>query len=79
MPHMLKKRTPYGLLMSVGSLIEPLKENELLQEKHIEGPWSDWWRMARSDDFYSEDTYILSPAEFSRARHASSKLNPTQP
>ncbi|PKH57030.1 FMN-binding glutamate synthase family protein [Shewanella sp. Choline-02u-19] len=75
MPHMLKRRTPYGLLMSVGSLIKPLKENDLVDEKPIEGPWREWWRMANSEDFYSEDTYILSPAEFSRARHASNNVN----
>ncbi|MCL1145757.1 FMN-binding glutamate synthase family protein [Shewanella marinintestina] len=66
-PHMLKRRTPYGLLMSVGSLIEPLKPNELLKGEKIAGPWNDWWSMAQAEDFYSEDVYILSPAELSRS------------
>ncbi|GIU07953.1 MULTISPECIES: FMN-binding glutamate synthase family protein [unclassified Shewanella] len=65
-PHMLKRRTPYGLLMSVGSLIEPLKVNDLLNENELAGPWNNWWHMAQTEDFYSEDTYILSPAELSR-------------
>ncbi|ABV87117.1 FMN-binding glutamate synthase family protein [Shewanella pealeana] len=65
-PHMLKRRTPYGLLMSVGSLIEPLKENDLTSENQISGPWNHWWSMAQTEDFYSEDVYILSPAELSR-------------
>lgn len=65
-PHMLKRRTPYGLLMSVGSLIEPLQSNDLINENNIAGPWSEWWRMAQSEDFYSEDLYILSPAELTR-------------
>ncbi|GIU14973.1 FMN-binding glutamate synthase family protein [Shewanella sp. MBTL60-007] len=65
-PHMLKRRTPYGLLMSVGSLIEPLQANDLINENQIAGPWNEWWRMAQTEDFYSEDLYILSPAELTR-------------
>ncbi|GIU48520.1 FMN-binding glutamate synthase family protein [Shewanella sairae] len=68
-PQMLKRRTPYGLLMSVGSLIEPLKPNELLNDNDIAGPWNDWWNMAQTNDFYSEDVYILSPAELSRPKN----------
>jgi len=71
---MLKKRTPYGLLMSVGSLVEPLKENDLVDKKHIDGPWEQWWAMSNSQSFYHEDTFILSPAEFSRAKHNSVNL-----
>ncbi|MDB2385940.1 FMN-binding glutamate synthase family protein [Shewanella sp.] len=74
LPHMLKKRTPYGLLMSVGSLVEPLKENDLVDKKHIDGPWEQWWAMSNSQSFYNEDTFILSPAEFSRAKHNSVNL-----
>ncbi|ABZ77041.1 ferredoxin-dependent glutamate synthase [Shewanella halifaxensis HAW-EB4] len=70
-PHMVKRRTPYGLLMSVGSLIEPLQTNDLLNEKPLAGPWNEWWRMAQTEDFYSEDLYILSPAELSRPRKPS--------
>ncbi|MCL1137009.1 FMN-binding glutamate synthase family protein [Shewanella pneumatophori] len=67
-PHMLKRRTPYGLLMSVGSLIEPLQSNDLVNGKSLAGPWNEWWNMAQAEDFYSEDVYILSPAELSRPR-----------
>ncbi|WP_028766994.1 FMN-binding glutamate synthase family protein [Shewanella fidelis] len=67
-PHMLKRRTPYGLLMSVGSLIEPIQKNELINGTKLAGPWNTWWHLAQADDFYSEDVYILSPAELSRPR-----------
>ncbi|MCK8046656.1 FMN-binding glutamate synthase family protein [Shewanella sp. 1CM18E] len=67
-PHMLKRRTPYGLLMSVGSLIEPLQSNDLVNGESLAGPWNEWWNMAQAEDFYSEDVYILSPAELSRPR-----------
>ena len=69
-PHMLKRRTPYGLLMSVGSLIQPLQMNDLVNENKVAGPWNEWWRTAQAEDFYCEDVYILSPAELSRPRNA---------
>ncbi|MGS0688977.1 FMN-binding glutamate synthase family protein [Shewanella sp. 30m-9] len=68
-PHMLKRRTPYGLLMSVGSLIQPLQLNDLVNENKVAGPWNEWWRTAQAEDFYCEDVYILSPAELSRPRN----------
>ena len=33
LPQMMKRRSPYGLLMSVGSLIKPLHEGEILENK----------------------------------------------
>jgi glutamate synthase domain-containing protein 2 len=62
LPQMIKRRTPYGLQMSVGSLIKPLKENELLQNMP-QGNWQIWWQQASSEQFYVYDTAILKPQE----------------
>lgn len=63
MPQMLKRRTPYGLLMSTGSLVGPLEKDSLLTETNLHAPWTDWWHQANSDHFFADDIYVLSPAE----------------
>lgn len=60
-PHMIKKRTPNGLLMPVGTLIAPLKPNALLDETHAGKPWQEWWERSRSDQFFVEDDYYMVP------------------
>ncbi|QFU22318.1 FMN-binding glutamate synthase family protein [Shewanella eurypsychrophilus] len=67
MPQMVKRRSPYGLLMSVGSLIEPLAPNALIDDsadRLVDEVWSAWWSTSRSDQFYADDLYVLTPAEF---------------
>lgn len=63
MPQMLKRRTPYGLLMSTGSLVGPLEQGNLLSEDKLQSPWKEWWLQAKSDHFFADDIYVLSPAE----------------
>jgi glutamate synthase domain-containing protein 2 len=63
MPQMLKRRSPYGQLISGGNLIPPLEAKILLSEGRLEGAWKEWWQQAHSEDFYAEDNYVLRPAE----------------
>ncbi|WP_076409222.1 FMN-binding glutamate synthase family protein [Shewanella sp. UCD-KL12] len=63
MPQMIKRRSPYGLLISAGSLIKPLSPNALTENKALDEVWSTWWSSCCSEQFYSDDLYILSPAE----------------
>ncbi|MEH6652006.1 MAG: FMN-binding glutamate synthase family protein [Motiliproteus sp.] len=61
--NMLKRRTPYGLLMSAGSLMPPLTDKVLLSDSQELGPWQEWWKQANSDEFYAEDIQIMTPIE----------------
>jgi glutamate synthase domain-containing protein 2 len=62
-PQMLKRRSPYGQLISGGNLVPPLKAESLLTKGAVDGAWAQWWQQAQSDDFFAEDNYILRPAE----------------
>lgn len=64
-PQMIKRRSPYGLLISWGSLITPLANGALLENK-CDDAWSAWWASCNADQFYVEDLYFLKPAEFNR-------------
>lgn len=61
--NMLKRRTPYGLLMSTGGLVNCMVKNSLLDETQDLGAWSQWWKQASSESFYADDIYVISPAE----------------
>ena len=63
-PQMIKRRSPYGLLISTGSLIRPLDNNALIENRCDEA-WSNWWKSCSAEQFYVEDLYFLKPAEFS--------------
>lgn len=63
-PRMIKRRSPYGLLISTGSLIAPLEPNAIIEERVNDSAWSSWWQQCSAEAFYCEDTYILTPAEF---------------
>lgn len=63
-PQMIKRRTPYGLQISTGSLVEPIKLNALL-EGNVNEVWNQWWQQATAEDFYCDDIYVLPPLEFS--------------
>ncbi|QYK02908.1 FMN-binding glutamate synthase family protein [Shewanella psychrotolerans] len=63
-PGMIKRRSPYGLLISTGSLVAPLEPNAIIEEKVNDTAWSSWWQQCKAEEFYCEDTYILTPAEF---------------
>lgn len=61
--HMLKRRTPYGLLRSVGSLNLPLHHEQLIQQQGLDANWVTWWSQARSESFFVLDNVPLQPAE----------------
>jgi glutamate synthase domain-containing protein 2 len=63
MPHMVKRRTPYGQLMPSGNLLPPLEDQDLLRESDISDTWKEWWQQAQSVDFYAEDNIMLHPTE----------------
>ncbi|GIU41556.1 glutamate synthase [Shewanella colwelliana] len=63
-PNMLKRRSPYGLLISSGSLVAPLAHNALLTGHTQDSAWTTWWQQCSAVQFYCEDTYVLTPAEF---------------
>ena len=72
MPQMIKRRSPYGRLISVGSLSKPLKPNALLnmteptnnsEQSNDYSPWQHWWQSASAEQFYVPDDFILQPEE----------------
>ncbi|WP_028772427.1 FMN-binding glutamate synthase family protein [Shewanella waksmanii] len=63
---MIKRRSPYGLLISSSSLIQPLQANALLEGNISDPAWLTWWDSCSSEQFYCEDTYVLKPAEFTQ-------------
>ena len=63
LPQMIKRRSPHGLLMPVGSLIAPLKANTLVDGQINEEPWQQWWQNSRADQFYVDDHYVMAPSE----------------
>ncbi len=65
-PQMIKRRTPYGLLMSAGSMVKPLSHAELVEERAT-GVWQHWWQSASSEGFFVYDDLMLTPAELSTA------------
>ncbi|WP_338591080.1 FMN-binding glutamate synthase family protein [Shewanella khirikhana] len=65
-PQMIKRRTPYGLLMSAGSMVKPLSHAELAEERAT-GVWQHWWQSASSEGFFVYDDLMLTPAELSTA------------
>ncbi|MCG9721061.1 FMN-binding glutamate synthase family protein [Shewanella sp. Isolate7] len=73
-PRMIKRRSPYGLLISTGSLVAPLTHNAIIEEKLQGTAWASWWQQCTAEDFYCEDTYILTPAEFGLSRRRDSTL-----
>ena len=75
-PQMIKRRSPYGGQLSMGSLVAPLPEKGLLAPKDntldIDESWVHWWKSSSAEQFYVEDLFILKSAEFHqpRANHA---------
>lgn len=67
LPQMIKRRSPYGTQMSIGSLIAPLKANALVDNQVLDGPWQQWWQSSSAEQFYVFDDAILLPPEFSQS------------
>ena len=55
MPQMIKRRTSNGLLSPVGSMVAPLKTNNLIDGNDITEPWQHWWSQCHADSFYVYD------------------------
>jgi len=71
-PQMIKRRSPYGRLISTGSLSKPLGVNDLLNMSELskvslqsndDSPWQHWWNSCSAEQFYVEDDFILQPKE----------------
>jgi len=63
-PNMIKRRTPYGLSMSLGAIVPLLQPSELLKKANpVAAPWSIWWQQANSDSFYVHDNCVLTSPE----------------
>jgi glutamate synthase domain-containing protein 2 len=74
--NMIKRRTPNGMLESNTHTLPELTSKQLLadeltQEHYqknsqaLTGMWATWWKAARSDSFYIQDTAPLYPPELS--------------
>ena len=61
--NMIKRRSPYGMQMSIGSLTAPLSENALIDGSVEEETWQHWWQQSSAESFYAADTNILYAAE----------------
>jgi glutamate synthase domain-containing protein 2 len=58
MPQMIKRRSSDGLLMPVASLVEPLTNNELINNKDASEPWQHWWNQSSAESFYVYDNHV---------------------
>ncbi len=67
-PQMVKKRSPYGGQMSMGSLIAPLPLNALIDNAEVDEKWEYWWQVSSAEQFYIDDIYILKSPEFHQAK-----------
>ena len=63
LPQMIKRRSPYGLLMSMGSLIKPIVPNALIEHGQLDDAWQIWWDSCSAEQFYAEDVFFLMPPE----------------
>ncbi|HCH68890.1 MAG TPA: FMN-binding glutamate synthase family protein [Colwellia sp.] len=67
-PQMIKKRSPYGAQMSMGSLVEPLAFRALIDNVEVDESWQHWWQASSAEQFYVEDLFILKSPEFHQAK-----------
>ena len=67
-PQMIKRRSPYGAQMSMGSLVEPLPERALIENLEVDESWKHWWQASSAEQFYVSDLFILKSPEFHQAK-----------
>ena len=67
-PQMIKRRSPYGAQMSMGSLVEPLAFRALIDNVEVDESWQHWWQASSAEQFYVEDLFILKSPEFHQAK-----------
>lgn len=60
--NLIKRRSSNGLLITGGSIIEPL-QNGCLCQNEGQGKWSKWWNKANADSFYVKDDIDILPIE----------------
>lgn len=70
-PQMIKKRSPYGGQMSLGSFVEPLESNALVDNVAVDESWLQWWQASSAEQYYVDDLFILKSPEFHQG-----KVNP---
>jgi glutamate synthase domain-containing protein 2 len=67
-PQMIKRRSPYGTQMSLGSLVTQLKTKELLDVEvgcgELDESWQHWWDASSAEQFYVDDLFVLRSPEF---------------
>ncbi len=72
LPQMIKKRSPYGTQMSLGSLVTQLKPNDLLNTRtvhsELDESWQYWWQASSPEQFYVDDLFVLRSPEFHQPR-----------
>ena len=76
LPQMIKRRSPYGLQISTGSVLEPLKHKALINGSLAQtspetssldkSHWQQWWDSSSADTFFVYDMDILTPLELRR-------------
>ena len=75
-PQMIKRRSPYGMQMTMGSLVTPLSLNALikpeLNEMELDESWQHWWNTSSAEQFYVDDLFILKAPEFHQAKASQS-------
>jgi len=71
-PQMVKRRSPYGGQLSMGSLVKQLPEKGLLAAKlnelDIDESWQHWWQSSSAEQFYVDDFFILKSPEFHQGK-----------
>ncbi|MBU2871677.1 FMN-binding glutamate synthase family protein [Colwellia sp. E2M01] len=71
-PQMVKRRSPYGAQMSMGSLVAPITKNvfvdPLISKFDIDEAWLHWWESSSSEQFYVADLFILKSPEFHKPK-----------
>lgn len=67
-PQMIKRRSPYGAQMSMGSLVAPLPAKAFIDNLDIDESWDHWWQASSAEQFYVDDLFILKAPEFHQAK-----------
>lgn len=71
-PQMIKRRSPYGVQMSMGSLVAPLAAGVLvdpaLSDLDLDESWQHWWETSSAEQFYVDDLFILKSPEFHQTK-----------
>lgn len=69
---MIKRRSPYGAQMSMGSLVAPLPVNALIEQgvnkQNLDETWQHWWLASSAEQFYVDDIFILKSPEFHQVK-----------